>query len=88
MFSVEARHLLDGMAQWSLEADTASFNALCVGCEGSVLVRASESWGREERKKQGNCFTVFFFVNCWSQNDSEKDWVSEHRCGFLGTNVD
>ena len=43
-----ARHLLDGMAQWSLEADTASFNALIVGSDGSRLVRKEKEWGTAE----------------------------------------
>ena len=60
----------------------------------SVLVAKGASWfvlqkvGEGRKGRNRGTVLQFFFVNCWSQNDSEKDWVSEHRCGFLGTNVD
>ena len=68
-----ARHLLDGMAQWSLEADTASFNALIVGSDGSRLVRKEKEWGTAE--PGGTEEPIHSFCEIWSQNDSEKVWV-------------
>ena len=68
-----ARHLLDGMAQWSLEADTASFNALIVGSDGSRLVRKEKEWGTAE--PGGTEEPIHSFYEIWSQKDSEKVWV-------------